>query len=307
MRNFFLLFLLFSSLFLTAGSFATGQVQGQNQNAYSLQIQGLAWNQTPLNILLVTPNNESWWTPVYINSTLRAIGQWNDAIRYFASNYTSYAYLSFLKIEPTVLNETKPGFNIYLNWTQSTLQNTADEIGLASLSSENNAIIKCAINLATHTSHGDALVDGDMQNIALHELGHALGLGHSNYTDDIMYPAYTLLGSAHLISTLDVYGVATTFAWMSNQIKFYPVREWLKGEPVVLPSNIQYEGLQVSSQNARPQTLANNPVVQTLILMVEILIHPEILAIVLVFIGVLIIIAVIPTKRKKRQVPKAAS
>ena len=44
MRKFFLLFLLFSSLFLTAGISAISQVQGQNQNNYSLQIQGVAWN-----------------------------------------------------------------------------------------------------------------------------------------------------------------------------------------------------------------------------------------------------------------------
>jgi len=125
MRRYFLLFLLFSSLFLTAGISAISQVQGQNQNNYSLQIQGLTWNRTTLNILLVTPNNESWWNPSYVNSTLRAIGQWNDAIRYFASNYSDFAYLSSLKFEPTVSNETKPGFDIYLNWTESTLANTA--------------------------------------------------------------------------------------------------------------------------------------------------------------------------------------
>jgi len=113
-----------------------------------------------------------------------------------------------------------------------------------------------------------------------------------------MYPAYTLLGSADSISTLDIYGVATVFAWMLNPSKFYPVSGWLQSDPVVLPSN-QYEYLPVSPQNARPQTLANNPIVQTLILMVEILIHPEILAIVLLFIIVLIIIALIPSKRKK--------
>jgi predicted Zn-dependent protease len=299
MRRYFLLFLLFSSLFLTASISAISQVQGQNQNSYSLQIQGLTWNRTTLNILLVTPNNESWWNPIYVNSTLRAIGQWNDAISYFASNYSDFAYLSNLKFEPTVSNETKPGFDIYLNWTESTLANTADEIGLTSTTDLNDAIINCTINLATHTSHGNSLADGDEQNIALHELGHSLGLGHSNYTGDVMYPAYTLEGPAKYISTLDVYGVATIFAWMTKPSTFYPVFEWLQGNPVILPSNIPYKYLPVSPQNALPQTLANNPVVETLVLMVEILIHPEILAIVLLFIIVLIIIVLIPSKRKK--------
>lgn len=307
MRNFFLLFLLFSSLFLAAGTFATSQVQGQNQTVYSLQIQGIAWDKTVLKILLVTPADASWWNPMYINSTLRAIGQWNDGIQSFASTYSNYSYLSFLKLEPTVSNQYQPGYDIYLNWTQGPLAGTSDEIGLTTLSNEDNVITSCEINLATHTSHGDALADGDEQNIALHEFGHSLGLGHSNDSGDVMYPTYSILGSARSISTLDAYGVATIFAWMSNQFEFYPVSEWLQGTPAVLPPDIQYRYLPVSAQNARPQTLQNNAVVQTLVLMFEILIHPDILAVVILFIGILVIVAIFPSRKAKKTEPKVAS
>ena len=128
------------------------------------------------------------------------------------------------------------------------------------------------------------LTDGDMQNIALHELGHSFGLGHSNYTGDIMYPVYTLLSPPKLISTLDIYGVATVFAWMQNSINFYPVDQWLQTSQVVSPTDIPYNDFPVSSQNASPQTLANNPAIETLTLMAEILLHPEILSIVILFI-----------------------
>ena len=264
--RFFLAFLLFSTLFLTAGSFAISQAQSPNQNVYTLEIQGLAWNKATLKILLTTPNNESWWNPIYVNSTLRAVGQWNDAISYFAAHNADYVYLSNLKLQPTVLNYTQSGFDIYLNWTQSNLASSVDEVGLTTLTSESNAIIGCTINLSTHTHHGEPLIDGDMQNIALHELGHALGLGHSNYTGDVMFPDISLLGSGKSISTLDAYGVATTFAWMTNQFSFYPVSDWLTRTPVVLPANIQYSYLPVSPQNARPNTLQNNTFLQTLIL-----------------------------------------
>jgi len=298
--RFVLIFLLFSTLFLTAGSFTISQAQSPNQNVYALEIQGLAWDKTTLKILLTTPNNESWWNPIYINSTLRAIGQWNDAIRYFAAHNADYAYLSNLKLETTVLNYKESDFDIYLNWTQSNLAGSSDEVGLATLTSESNSIIGCTINLATHTHHGEPLIDGDMQNIALHELGHALGLGHSNDTDDVMFPDVALLGPGKSISTLDAYGVATTFAWIANQFNFNPVSDWLKGIPVVLPSNIQYSYLPVSAQNARPNTLQNNTILQYLILDFELFLHPIILAPILALIIFAIVIVLISRLRNRR-------
>ncbi len=297
-KNFFLFFLLFSSLFLTAGIFALSPVQAENQNVYHLALEGSTWNRTTLRILLITPNYEPWWNPSYLDDTLRAIGQWNEAIQYFASNYTNYAYLAFLKLEPTVSNQTQPGFDIYLNWTDSALENSEDIGGLTSTAQQNNVITKCTINLSTHTSHGDALADGDEQNIALHELGHGLGILCTNNTGEIMTPLYSLLSSAKLISTLDVYGVARVFAWMANTFSFYPVSQWLPSQAVILPSDIPYKFIAVSPQNALPETVANNPWIETLVLGIEILIHPDILAFVILFIGILVIIAIYPTKKK---------
>ena len=302
-RSFFLLFLS-ALVFLLVNTSLISGVQGQSGVNYSLDIQGLAWNRTTLNIMVVTPNNESWWNPIYLNSTLRAIGQWNEAITYFASNYTQYSYISSVKMQTTVSNVALSGFDIYLNYTQFPLANTSNEIGLETWTSQANEILNSNISLATHTSHGDSLTDGDMQNVALHELGHSLGLGHCNYTGDTMYPAYTLLSPPRLISTLDVYGVATVFAWLQYSITFAPVNAWLQAGPVMLPPDIPYENLPVSPQYALPQTLANNPVVQTLNLLFELLIHPEILAIIVVLIITFTVIAIYPTKK---QSPKADS
>ncbi len=285
-----------------AACFASNSfVQGQSQDKYSLPLQGFVWNHLPLKALIVTADNESWWSPVDLTTALRAIGQWNDAISAFSSNYSDFSYLSSLRIQPTVSNVTQPGFDIYVNWTESPFSKT-DEVGLSQISANyKNVIINCTINLASHDHHGDPLTQGDMQNIALHELGHSLGLGHSNYTGDLMYAYYSTGSSGEAISTLDVYGVATLFAWELNTTKFYPINGWLKENPVILPSDITYKGLPVSPQNALPQTLANNPVVQTLVLMFEILIHPEIFSFVVLFITVLVIVSLIPGKRKRRK------
>jgi hypothetical protein len=306
MRHFFLLLLLFSSLFLTAGLFAVSQVTAQ-RDTYSLPLQGFVWNHSTLNALVVTADNESWWNPSDLNTALLAIGQWNDAIAAFSSNYSDYSYLSNLRIQPTVSNQTQLGYDIYINWTESPFGNTND-VGLSQIiANYRNVIINCTVNLASHDHHGDPYAEYDKQNIALHELGHSLGLGHSNSTSDLMYAYYITGSSGKAISTLDVYGVAKLFAWEQNTTNFYPVSRWLNENPVVLPSSIPYKGLPVSPENTFPQTLANNPVVQTVVLMFEILIHPEIFSFVVVFITILIIIALIPSKRKPGKTVKADS
>ena len=304
----FLLILLISSLVLAASFVSSSGVQGQSPDKYSLQLQGFVWNHSSLNVLVVTADNESWWNPAYLNTSLRAIGQWNEAINAFASNYSDYSYLSSLRIQPTVSNESKSGFDMYVNWTESSLSNMTDEVGLSQIfPNYRSTVINSTIILAVHTNHGGPLNEVDMQNVALHELGHSLGLGHSNYTGDLMYSTYNMGSSGEAVSTLDVYGVATLFAWELNTTSFYPVDGWLNVTSVILPSDIAYRGLPVSPENASPQTITNNSVVQFLVLMFEILIHPEILSIVILFFAVLVVIALIPKRRKRGSAVKADS
>jgi hypothetical protein len=305
----FLLFLWISSLFFGACFVSSSGVQGQSSDTPSLELQGFVWNHSSLNVLVVTADNESWWNPAYLNITLRAIGQWNEAIAVFASNNSDFSYLSSLRLESTVSSEELLGFDMYVNWTDSALSNTNDVAGLSQITPTFSGTIKnCTTTLSVRTNHGDPLKEVDMQNVALHELGHNLGLGHSNYTGDLMYSTYNLGSSGESVSTLDVYGVATVFAWEGlNATSFYPVSSWLNVSSVVLPADVSYQGLPVSQENASPQTVVNNSVVQFLVLMFEIIIHPEILAIVILFFVVLVVIALIPKRRKRGSAVKVDS
>ena len=264
-----------------------------------LQLSSYVWNHSTLNILVITAENESWWNPAVLNCTLRAVGQWNEAVNTFAANNSDFSYLSNLRFEPKVSRQWTAGYDVYVNYTQFPLSSSSDEVGLTQIYANNlNVITNCTVNLATHTAHGSTLSVIDMQNIALHEFGHTLGLGHSNYTGDLMNALYGIGSASEKISTLDVYGVATMFAWMINS-SFYPISAWLKVNSVTLPASIAYQGLPVSAQNMAPQSLADNPVVQVFILMYELLLHPEIAAIVAFAIAVFMVVAIF-IRRKPR-------
>lgn len=302
MQRFFLLLLLVSSLFLAPLIFSVDVVNGQTQ-VNSLEIQGFAWTKTTLNALVVTPSNASWWNPNYLNCTLRAIGQWNEAIEGFASNYSDFAYLSNVKIDWAVSEVEVSGYDMYVNWTDSSLSNLTDEVGLSSLhTSAQNAIISCSVVLAVRTNHGDTLNEVDAQNIALHELGHSFGLGHCNYSGDVMYATYGLEGAPEYASTLDAYGVATLFAWELNASAFYPIDGWLRQSSVTLPANLAYAYLPVSPQNAAPQTLGNNPIVEQIVIFFEILLHPEILAIWVSILVFFVLLALVVRRSNRKRV-----
>ena len=294
---FVVLFLGFG-LCLGGGSFGVyGQV---SRSEVSLELQQATWDHSTLRVLIVTEEDESWWQSAYTNSALRAVGVWNDAFAAFASNYLGFEYLSRLSMVPTVSDALRPGFDVYVSWTSEPLTEGDDSVGLAVTYSVSGIILNCTITLDVYNRLGTALSEVDMQNVALHELGHAAGINHCNYTGDAMYPASLLGSPARAVSTINVYGVAAVFGWMANSQQPNPGENWPKTDTVMLPPQIEYRHLDISPENIPPYSNFE-PVIgplRTILDVILMFVSLEFLVVIVVIVIVIMAVLLLYRRRK---------
>jgi hypothetical protein len=265
-----------------------------------LALQGSTWDHSNITILIVPAYDKSWWNPGYLNSSLHAISEWNGALSYFASNHSDFAYLSKLRMSAQVSNSTSEGFDAYISWIEQ-FDNVTCEAGLSRTTylPSTNIITKNEITLSAYDCNGNILSETDEQNVALHELGHCLGLDHANYTDDLMYYAYSLGSSVRAISTLDAYGVGTVFRWMAYSQEYSSDNQ---GQPVysVSLTSSEYEYQPISDTDLPPQTTLEK--VGTFFDdFVQFVLQPEVLVFIILTISALVVGYLALSRIRKKQ------
>ena len=218
------------------------------QTEYSINLSDTTWNHTTIRILLILPENESWWNTKVANLTLQAVDRWNSALATFASSYPDFAYLSNIRLEATESPGAAQNFDIYISWTEQ-INGGLGVVGSAQRYLRSGVITTCNITLADKDILGISLTDSLKQSVAIHEIGHALGLLHANYTNDVMYSESSYDIAVRPISSLDTYGVAQVFRWRSFSSQFNSSNQEWESNPVGLPSGVKYEYFDEPQQN----------------------------------------------------------
>ena len=284
-----LMLTLCSTLVLTASRPTEAQTE------YSIDINGYTWDHPTISVSIFPRENESWWDPSYLNATLHAIAQWNDAIQGFASNYTEFSYLSRIRLVPTINYEVVSGFDVYVGWIaqcerEATIGLTQSSVKLPC------TIVNSTVHLAAKAPSGHVMTEVDMQNIVVHELGHNFGLSHSTYSGDVMYSTVSYKETLKPLSSIDLYALSQIFEWMSNSTQFSSSSSMCPQEAsLILPSSISYVRLPIAAENLpvyAPQSLAEY--------VVGLFVRPEILVAILVAVTSLAVVIVVKRRKKPK-------
>ena len=191
---------------------------------YSINTLGGTWDHTTITIKV----EESPLAANYTDAVIEAIKTWNDTLKVFASQYSDYSYLSNIVLKLTDSDDA----DVKIKFTDEGKFRIGGE---TQTSFKDGNIFKSII---VTVRIGPRYTENIVYAVTLHELGHALGLGHTDIPEDLMYPILTRWGLRSLgVSTLNLYGVAQIFGWLpSGTPEGFNVPR-----VVTLPASIPYE------------------------------------------------------------------
>jgi predicted Zn-dependent protease len=201
------------------------------QSTEYIELEEFRWTKLPVNVLV---DMNQWSRPEYAFAVREALDDWVKSIWNYTNTYndSSLANVNF-RFYLNNVNATA-NYDVLISFAAERIPPGPNTVGLTTYSwdlSTHQPVPPITINITTNSGTASQLF---VKNIAMHEFGHALGLGHAGSQNtqngpELMYYASSR-DSVVYPSTLDIYGL--TRLYRGNY-----------GQNVYLPPDIPYEML----------------------------------------------------------------
>ena len=242
-KNHVFTFVLIVTLFL--GSVVPLTQSAVLQNTDYIELEEFRWTKLPVNVLV---DMNQWSRPEYAFGVREALDDWVKSIWNYTNTYndSSLAKVNF-RFYLSNVNATA-NYDVLISFAAERIPPGPNTVGLTTYSwdlSTHQPVPPITINITTNSGTASTLF---VKNIAMHEFGHALGLGHAGSQNtqngpELMYYASSK-DSVVYPSTLDVYGLTRLYRGNYGQTVYLPPEipyEMLADGNIPLPQTVSWE------------------------------------------------------------------